>query len=336
MTMQFVGTVARTPGAVAIYLLALALSGCAQTTSQTTTAPATTPPAAETQKPVAPATTAAPAAGPAAGPAAAAAKTPKALTATSPDGTKIAYEKAGSGPALMLLHGGGQTRRSWNERGYVDRLSKRFTVITVDLRGNGDSDKPDTAEGYALDAVLADLVAVADAAGAKRFHLWGFGHGASIGRYLAARSDRVISAVLVAADMGPTLSGPVKEAILGMRAKWRPLLDQQKAGTLNLQTMSPGDRDAWNSGVARQAVALGALVDYPPLEPAEIKVPTLWLIGAADVSGLENAKKYEGKLAGTNVTLKHVSGLSYSDSFARIEPILTEVEPFLAANPGTN
>jgi pimeloyl-ACP methyl ester carboxylesterase len=332
MIMQFVGLVARTPGAIVLSLLAITVSACAQATSQTTGQPATTAPAPAAQKPAAPATPGATTQATAP----VAAKTPKPLVATSPDGTKIAYETTGAGPALMLLHGGGQTRRSWNERGYVDRLSKRFTVITVDLRGSGDSDKPESVEAYALDAVLADLVAVADAAGAKRFHLWGFGHGASIGRYLAARSDRVISAVLVAAEMGPTVTGPVKDAIVGMRAKWQPLLEAQKAGKLDLKGMSPGDRDAWNSGVARSAIALGALVDYPPLEPAEIKVVTLWLIGAADASGLENAKKYEGKLAGTKVTLKQVSGLSYSDSFARIDPILAEVEPFLAANPGTN
>ncbi|MDH4065508.1 MAG: hypothetical protein OEW19_14005, partial [Acidobacteriota bacterium] len=118
---------------------------------------------------------------------------------------------------------------------------------------------------------------------------------------------------------------------LAMRARWQPLLDQQKAGTLDLTKLSPGDRDAWKSGVAVSAMALGALAEYPPLEPADIKAPTLWLIGAADESGVEHAKAYEGKLAGTKVTFKAVSGLSYSDSFARIEPILAEVEPFLAS-----
>lgn len=283
--------------------------------------------AAAPATPTSRATPAAPAA-PGATTAQAAAKTPM---ASSPDGTRIAYETMGAGPVLMLVHGGGQTRRSWNDRGYVDRLAKKFTVITVDLRGHGESGRPDTADGYALDKVLADLVAVADAAGAKRFHLWGFGHGATIGRYLAARSERVISAVLVGADMGPPLTGPVKDALVAMRAKWQPLLAAQKAGTLDLKTLSPGDRDAWNSGVAQSALALGALVDYPPLEPADVKAPTLWLIGAADASGIENAKKYEGKLAGTKVTLKQVSGLSYSDSFAKLDPILAEVEPFLAS-----
>lgn len=325
MTTTVAIAVAHRRTAIAFFLTsALTIAGCAQATGgappQTPSAPA----AAETQKP---ATQGAAAAGTPSAPAAAAAIKP--LIATSPDGTKIAYEKTGTGPALMLVHGGGQTRRSWNDSGYVDRLSKSFTVITVDTRGTGNSDRPTTAEDYALDKMLADLLAVADAASAPRFHLMAFGHGASISRHLAARSDRVISAVLIGADMGPTLQGPVKEAIAGMRAKWQPLLDAQKAGTLDLKQFSYGDREAWNNGIAISAVALGALSDYPALEPSEIKAPTLWLVGAADTSAMENAKAYQGKLAGTKVTFKEVSGLSYSDSFSKVDPVLAEAEPFL-------
>ena len=60
---------------------------------------------------------------------------------TSKDGTRIAYDVAGSGPAVILLHGGGQNRQAWHGTGYVDRLAKEFTVITIDIRGNGESDK---------------------------------------------------------------------------------------------------------------------------------------------------------------------------------------------------
>ena len=329
MTTNVAIAVARPFAAVAsLFTFALTIAACAQATgtpAQTPSAPAPAAAAAGTQKP-APQGATTPAAA-AAAPGAPAAVKP--LIATSPDGTKIAYEKTGTGPALMLVHGGGQTRRSWHDIGYVDRLSKSFTVITVDTRGTGNSDRPTTAADYALDKMLADLLAVADAASAPRFHIMAFGHGASIGRHLAARSDRVISAVLIGADMGPTLSGPVKEAIAGMRAKWQPLLDAQKAGTLDLKQFSYGDREAWNNGVAISAVALGALAEYPPLEPSEIKAPTLWLVGAADTSAMENAKAYQGKLAGTKVTFKDLSGLSYSDSFAKVEPVLAAAEPFL-------
>jgi pimeloyl-ACP methyl ester carboxylesterase len=326
MTTTVAIAVARRLTAAAALLVAVSGAGCAQAARTASASPAAEPATPEAQKP-APQGTAAPAAAQAAGPGAPAAIKP--LIATSPDGTRIAFEKTGIGPALMLVHGGGQTRRSWNDVGYVDRLSKSFTVITVDVRGSGNSDRPTTATDYALDKVLADLLAVADAASAPRFHLLGFGHGASIGRHLAARSDRVISAVLVGMDMGPTLSGPVKDAIIGMRAKWQPLLEAQKAGTLDLKQFSYGDREAWNNGVAISAIALGALAEYPSLEPAAIRVPTLWLVGAADTSAMENAKAYQGKLAGTKVTFKELSGLSYSDSFAKVDPVLAAAEPFL-------
>jgi hypothetical protein len=65
-------------------------------------------------------------------------------------------------------------------------------------------------------------------------------------------------------------------------------------------------------------------------------VPTLWLIGAADASAMENVKAFEPKLKGTSVTLKLLDGLSYSDSFSRIEPALAAVEPFLKAQASTN
>lgn len=310
--------------AVAAGLVAVMAAGCGPATQSVRTTPSA--PAEGTSTPAA--------AGAPAGQAPAPARAQAASTtkAKSPDGTMIAWEKTGSGPALLLVHGGGQNRKSWADRGYVEPLAKKFTVITMDLRGQGESDRPDTAEAYALDKMIEDIMAVADAAGAEKFHVWGFGHGASIVRHMAARSeDRVISAVLVGADMGPTLSGPVKDAIVAMKARWEPVMAQQKAGTLDVSKMSPGDREAWKAGVAVQAIALGALADYPALEPADIKVPTLWLMGAADESGMALAKTYDGKLAGTKVTFKAVSGLSYSDSFGRSEPILAEVEPFLAS-----
>src|SRR5262245_6718869 len=110
---------------------------------------------------------------------------PATRTIASPDGTRIAYDVTGSGPALILLHGGGQTRKAWHDAGYVSRLAKSFTVITIDIRGNGESDKPVTKSAYNVERLVEDVLAVADAAGAKRFALWGFSYGANVGRYVA-------------------------------------------------------------------------------------------------------------------------------------------------------
>lgn len=324
MTRSTVVTARRLKTVVGVFL-ALAASACATSRPSGSPQPAPAPAA----------TTAAGSSRPATAGAASTPATPARRIATAKDGTKLAYDMTGSGPFLVLLHGGGQAARSWADRDYVTKLKDKFTLVTPDQRGIGGSDKPATLEAYALDTVLADVLAVADAAGAKRFHVWGFGHGATIARYLAAQSDRVISAVLVAGEFGPALSGTVKDAVTGMRAKWLPLVQQQTAGTLKVDALSLSDRTAWDNGVAVSAMALGAMLDYPPLEPAAIKVPTLWLVGAADTSAMENAKAYEGKLAGTKVTFKSLSGASYTDSFAKSEVPLADALPFLTAQAAT-
>lgn len=213
--------------------------------------------------------------------------------------------------------------------GYVDRLAKRFTVITMDLRGVGDSDKPTKPEAYTLDVVMADLLAVADAAKAKSFHVYGFGHGGTIARYLAAKSDRVSSAVLVGMTMGPAATGVFKTAIEAMRAKWQPVIDSHTANKLDVKTLSDSDRTAWEAGIATNVLMLSALLDYPPIEPGDIKAPTLWAVGSDD-SAVENLKEYEPKLKGTQVTGKVLGSVNYSDSFIKMEQVLEEIEPFWA------
>ena len=298
--------------------LAVAVAACASTGAKPQATPASGN--ATTQKPDAPA--AAPDATAKPAPPA-----PKALIATSADGTKIAYEVTGSGPALLLVHGGGQTRRTWNQLGYVERLAKRFKVITMDLRGVGDSDKPTKPEAYALDALLADMLAVADAADAKTLHIYGFGHGGTLVRYLAAKSDRVTSAVLVGMTMGPAATGVFKSAIEAMRAKWQPVITASSAGTLDVKKLSDSDRTAWEAGIATNVLMLSALLDYPPLEPGDIKAPTLWAVGSDD-SAIENMKEYEGKVKGTQVTAKILSSVNYSDSFIKMEQVLEEIKSF--------
>jgi pimeloyl-ACP methyl ester carboxylesterase len=324
MTRFDVVTARRLKTFVGIFL-ALIASACATSRPTGSPQPATAP-AAGTSRP-APGAPGAAAATPA---------TPARKTATAKDGTKLVYDTTGTGPFLVMLHGGGQAARSWADRDYVTKLKGQFTLVTPDQRGSGASDKPATLEAYALDTLLDDVLAVADAAGAKRFHVWGFGHGATLARYLAARSDRVISAVLVAGEFGPALSGTVKDAVTGMRAKWLPLVQQKTAGTLKVEALSLSDRTAWDNGIAVSAMSLGAMLDYPPLEPAAITVPTLWLVGAADTSAMENAKAYEGKLAGSKVTFKSLSGASYTDSFAKSDVPLAEALPFLMAQAKAN
>jgi pimeloyl-ACP methyl ester carboxylesterase len=86
----------------------------------------------------------------------------------SKDGTEIAYDRAGDGPALVLVGG------AWNDRmssaPLAQLLAAAFSVYTYDRRGRGDSG--DT-QPYAVEREIEDLEAVIDAAGGSAY---AFGH----------------------------------------------------------------------------------------------------------------------------------------------------------------
>src|SRR5687767_9340209 len=71
------------------------------------------------------------------------------MHALSTDGTKIVYECVGDGDPFVLLHGFSDTRETWREAGYVERLIQRGRrSILIDCRGHGESGKPHDPNAY--------------------------------------------------------------------------------------------------------------------------------------------------------------------------------------------
>src|SRR5882757_9457421 len=72
---------------------------------------------------------------------------------TASNGIKIYYEVKGTGYPVVLVHGFIVNSQSW-KRGklYFDLVAAGYKVITIDLRGNGRSDKPHGCDLYAKDA----------------------------------------------------------------------------------------------------------------------------------------------------------------------------------------
>ena len=163
--------------------------------------------------------------------------------AVSSDGWKIAYDVNGSGPPIILLHGGGQSRQDWHSAGYVERLRRDFKIIAMDIRGNGESDKPSEPTDYSIDKHCQDILAVADACGVERFSIWGFSYGGNIGRYLAARSPRVASFIMIGVMFGLGASGDFRQWIIQSRDHWLPLLQAQTDGKLDIRSLSQQDQD---------------------------------------------------------------------------------------------
>jgi pimeloyl-ACP methyl ester carboxylesterase len=101
--------------------------------------------------------------------------------ATSSDGTRIAFEKVGDGPALIIV-GGALAQRNGGKP-LASKLKDRFTVYTFDRRGRGDSG--DT-KPYALDREIEDLGALIEQAG-NQAYLYGVSSGAALSLQAAAK-----------------------------------------------------------------------------------------------------------------------------------------------------
>lgn len=123
------------------------------------------------------------------------------------DGTKIAYQVHGTGPrVLVFLHAWGASGSYFNEAvNCLDLTSGR--AITLDLRGHGDSDKPDVELTW--DLLARDVFAVADDAGVSTFVAVGHSLGGKLSQYLPlVQPARVDALVLVASPSAGTLATP--------------------------------------------------------------------------------------------------------------------------------
>src|SRR5207237_8644101 len=109
-------------------------------------------------------------------------------TVTSKDGTNIAYDKHGEGPAVILVAGALCARLSWSGPQLSKLLAPHFTVYNYDRRGRGDSG--DT-KPYAVEREIEDIEALIDEAGGYAF-LYGHSSGGCLALEAAVKlSDKV-------------------------------------------------------------------------------------------------------------------------------------------------
>ena len=118
---------------------------------------------------------------------------------------RIFVQLAGSGPALLLLHGFPQSSAMWRE--LVPALARRFTVVCADLRGYGRSScPPSTADHapYSKRAMARDMVAVMRELGHDRFAIAGHDRGGRVAYRLALDHPERVQRLAVL-DIVPSL-----------------------------------------------------------------------------------------------------------------------------------
>ncbi len=114
---------------------------------------------------------------------------------------EVAFEVSGEGPPLYLVHGIGSRKTIW--AGIVPHLEDRFTCVTFDLRGHGDSPVPPPP--YTLDDLVEDLEALRARLGHEQIHVAGHSLGGMIGpAYARAHPKRALTVGLLSTAAGRT------------------------------------------------------------------------------------------------------------------------------------
>jgi pimeloyl-ACP methyl ester carboxylesterase len=163
-------------------------------------------------------------------------------------GTVLAWTELGAGPPLVLLHGLGDSHRTW--RRVAPRLADHFRVLLLDLPGHGLSDRPDAS--YTLDWYAAMVFGWLDAIGVEATSVVGHSFGGGVAQWmvLAARSRVDRLALVAPGGLGHSVNFGLRVALFPVlgRLLTQPLMH---TGTHVLMRMGMG-----SSAIEPEEIAL--------------------------------------------------------------------------------
>ena len=258
-------------------------------------------------------------------------------------------------PLLILLHGFPEFWWAWRHQ--ITPLAEAgHHVVVPDMRGYNTSDAPPEVSAYHIETLAADVVALADAYGAERFHLVGHDWGAVIGWWTAARyADRLRRVVLM---NGPhpdvwaaqALKHPTQALrstyVAFFQLPWVPEatlgaldfagLKAMMTGSAHADTFEPGALDRYAEAWAHPGSLTAMLNYYRALrerrggdEPAQLSPPTLILWANGD-RFLERHVAEAGLALCDDGRLEFVEGASHWLHIERPAEVNASIIGFLA------
>ena len=215
------------------------------------------------------------------------------------DNTTIIYKDQGNGKAVILLHGFISSGSSWYDTAVNKALvNAGYRVIIPDMRGNGQSDKPQTPIAYQDNAEIKDIIALADHLELNEYMAIGYSRGSIILAELLTQDLRISKAIL--GGMGLDFSNPNWER--------RKLFADAFSGRTPLNDITRGAVQ-YAQSIKADLKILGLLQDFQPATSQDalkkISVQTLVLAGDQDK---DNGSPEALKNALGNATLIIVPG----------------------------
>lgn len=155
---------------------------------------------------------------------------------TRANGTTIAWSELGEGPPLVLLHGLGDSHRTW--RRAAPQLARHYRVLMPDLPGHGLSGRPDAP--YTLPWFADTIDAWMQAVGVERAHVGGHSYGGGVAQWLLLERRRRVDRLALVAP-----GGLGREVGIGLRLASFPVLGPMlapplmRAGTRTMMRAAP-------------------------------------------------------------------------------------------------
>jgi len=272
----------------------------------------------------------------------------KPISVQTPDGLTISAQDWGNpaGPGILFIHGFSQSHLSWIRQVDSD-LAKEFHIVTYDLRGHGNSDKPLDPARYRDSKAWGDEVqAVIDATGLKRPVLVGWSYaGRVISDYVATHGASGISGI-------DFVDAPIKvdPALIGDNLKNLPLMASEDLSTNIAATRTflhgcfskqPSADDfetmlAFNMMVPPK---VRAGLSGRPLDATEmmskLALPVLVTHGAEDRNSKVGAGKYTASVI-SGAKLSIYEGVGHSPFYEDAPRFNSELAAFVRAANKTN
>jgi len=128
---------------------------------------------------------------------------------TTPDGRKLAWRQSGSGPVLLCHPGGPGCSSAYF--GDLPELAAERTLVLLDARGTGESDRPADPAAYDLEQYAADIEAVREHLGLERLDVLGHSHGGFVAMTWAGAHPQRVGR-LVLASTAPRFTDAIRAA----------------------------------------------------------------------------------------------------------------------------
>lgn len=209
------------------------------------------------------------------------------------DGVALAYEETGSGaPPFLLVHG--WTHDHTYLAPQADHLSRKHRVVSVDLRGHGESDKPD--QPYTIAGLADDLAWLICELGLNRPIVVGHSMGGAVTLHLAGHHGSLVSAAILL-DPAVFIPRTIQESLAPMRGALRsPGFREAQRQFVNGFSFLPSDDVQLRQQIvehmssAPQHVMAGcweAMLDYDAAPAATAcRVPVLCIAAARPIADL--------------------------------------------------